>query len=786
MANDRTTPAPAAASPIAGGVGRGVVTIPPPPGVDAARKRRIDLILRKIDSLPTLPTVATRILALTADENSDAKQVVDLIRTDPALTAKVLAMTRTADKGLREEVRTIDRAVVLLGFAAIRGAVLSLKVVELFNGNAPSPNEPDAEGPANAFAFDRVAFWRHSLAVGIAAELIARAHPRLEGIDPDEAFVCGLLHDIGKLALDHVLPRSFAKVIELTDLNQGDIAEFERMIIGVDHHTAGKRLAEQWQLPMLIQDCIWLHGTAPDALPRIEHRRMVGLIGLADLVARQQHLGYSGNFNFRVTAETLCEKLGLDHDKLPPILRTMHESVVARSRAMGLEESPSLELFLQSIQQANQVLGRLNGTLERRGRVQAKQAQVLDAIAAFHARATPGRGVPDTIDLVIHSARAVLGDGFYAVIVPTNNIGEDQPQWLVAQYGSEDRPARSQYIDPPPNAVELRTLESSENAAFNLMGLMPWLSDYLLDAPDLRRVRLLPLPCGWGASAVLLHDRESLPAWQQLSPLISTWGGAIAATAQHDGARRLGEELAEANQALAAAQARLLESESLARLGEMAAGAAHEMNNPLAVISGRSQLLSMTLAAGTKEQKAAQTIFEQSHRLSDLITSLRLFAEPPKPNKKPTDMNLLLDATLKRVQQDGQSTAEKLICLQIKSRLPMLTIDPEQVMQAIAELLMNAVQAAPRSGVYLIATFDAQRKLVVIQVVDDGAGMDSYTLDHAMDPFFSAKKAGRRVGLGLPRARQLITAHGGKIELRSTVGQGTVATVTLPLDSRPS
>ena len=114
--------------------------------------------------------------------------------------------------------------------------------------------------------------------------------------------------------------------------------------------------------------------------------------------------------------------------------------------------------------------------------------------------------------------------------------------------------------------------------------------------------------------------------------------------------------------------------------------------------------------------------------------------------------------------------------------LPELHIDGEQICQAVAELLLNAVQARPKSAVTLGVSVDHDRHKLVIIVTDDGMGMDERTLAHAADPFFSAKRAGRRVGMGLTRVRQFATGHDGSIELTATLDSGTTAILTLGLD----
>ena len=759
---------------------------------DPTKIRRVEMILRQIDSLPTLPAVATRLLALTTNDQTETKQVVELIASDPALTSKILSICRRADMGIRGEANTIDKAVVLLGFTAVRNAVLSIKVYEMISHN-PRTSEGQAAaldshvagsdnttGRGTVMELDRAGFSRHCLAVAVIAEQLATLLHDPQ-VDPHEAFVGGLLHDVGKLALDYVLPRSFGRVVELAELNQGNIAEYERRIIGIDHHTAGKRLAEQWSLSHRLQDCIWLHGSPYDMLPRLDHKKLVGLVGLADLLARKCHLGYSGNFNLTVDEYDFARRLGLEQRAVQTVIHDAHQELDRRCRTLGLDELPSQDLFIKSLQQANQMLGSLNAAMDRRGRQAVRQAQMLDAISAFHAAAVPGRTVEDVMSAVVTNAISVLGSGFYAMVYQ----GRADDSWLVCRFDSEGHIVGSQMIEPPSSCPNIVTLDANQPAAINPMGIMPWLTDCLADANDLRQIRVLPLGCGWGTSALLLHDQASLPPWQQMVALSSTWGAAIAAAGQHDGARRLGEELAQANTALAEAQDRLLQTESMARVGEMAAGAAHEMNNPLTIISGRSQLLAQTLADKSKEQQAAALIVEQSHRLSDLISMLRFYADPPKAERKMVNLQPLLEQAISAAKTKlNPNETFPAVKITILPEPVDVNVDRQQISNALAELLLNAQQAGPKTEIQLQARLDSSRRWLMIEVTDDGGGMDAHTLAHAMDPFFSSKSAGRRIGMGLPRAQIYAQSHGGRIELRSINGKGSVVTIVLPLDSQ--
>jgi signal transduction histidine kinase/HD-like signal output (HDOD) protein len=742
------------------------------------KPQRIELILRQLDALPTLPAVAARLLQLTADDEASTREVIELVASDPALTAKVISQCTRADKGLRKEVLSIEKAVKLLGFSAIRNTVLSLKVLEVFGLDPSEPPSHDAavDEPAR---FDRRGLWTHALAVGVFAELIAKAHPGQQDLPADQAFVCGLLHDMGKLALDQVLPRSYARVVEVSKHKRTSIAEAERAIVGIDHHTAGKRLAEHWGLPHVIQDCVWLHGSPYDALPDLPHRRMIGLIALANAIVRRQMLGSSGNHGPTADTEALIEKLGLSRQAVDAATSQLIDELQRRGHALGLAEVPSQELLMQSIQRANEALGRLNQQLDTSSRQAAGQGRVLETIAAFHGRATPGRSLQDVLESVMDSAHSLFGEGFYAVLYP-NATGEHREQWLLGQ-PSAGGVAYTE-IDPPPSAPPLSEMDAHEPAAMNLMGLLPWIGEAVNAADDVREIRLLPLSSGWGTAALLIHDRPQLPAWHVLHPLLATWGGSIASAAQHEGAKRMGEALNEANTELAEAQDALLKQQSMARLGEMAAGAAHEMNNPLAVIAGRSQLLARSLPTGTREQQAAQLVFQESHKLSDLITALHMFANPPTPECRPVELLGLLDDVVRTARQ-ARSKRERNteITMGIKGDLPIIHCDPAMIARALTELLLNAMQANPRGEVHLAGYTDASLESVILRVTDDGDGMDGHTLTHAFDPFFSSKPAGRQVGMGLARAQQLILAHGGRIDLHSRLNEGTTATLTLPI-----
>jgi signal transduction histidine kinase len=281
----------------------------------------------------------------------------------------------------------------------------------------------------------------------------------------------------------------------------------------------------------------------------------------------------------------------------------------------------------------------------------------------------------------------------------------------------------------------------------------------------------------WGAGAG--ESQRLSTQVQELSAIARGWSLALRTAQIREEARSLAEQLAEANRQLHTAQSEILRSKMMVSIGEMAAGAAHEMNNPLAVISGRSQLLSSQLT-DPKFKAAAHLIYEQSHRLSSIITELMDFAKPQPPTRCESELPEIVGKALAQTRQRVDPSDRKVEVTM--GDVPHVMVDPRQIAAALQEVLDNALQATdPAKGhVSVHAAFDPYSSRVVLTVSDDGCGMDEETVKRAFDPFFSSKKAGRRRGMGLAKALRWVEASGGSIRLESRPGQGTRTILLLP------
>jgi putative nucleotidyltransferase with HDIG domain len=192
--------------------------------------------------LPTIPAVLARIIAVVDGQHSSARDLVELIERDQALTSRILKLANSALFGLSRKVATVPRAVVLVGFTTVRNLALGVKLWDALAGGGRHRGR--VEG-----------LWRHSALVAAAAKLIAS---RIRGVDPDTSFTAGLLHDVGKLILSLKLGAGYWTIVD--GVGEGEeIAGGERLHLGVDHAEVGGWLAEAWRLPPSIVAAIRDH-----------------------------------------------------------------------------------------------------------------------------------------------------------------------------------------------------------------------------------------------------------------------------------------------------------------------------------------------------------------------------------------------------------------------------------------------------------------------------------------------------------------------------------------------
>ncbi len=222
----------------------------------------------------------------------------------------------------------------------------------------------------------------------------------------------------------------------------------------------------------------------------------------------------------------------------------------------------------------------------------------------------------------------------------------------------------------------------------------------------------------------------------------------------------------------------------LSGMRELAYGAGHEINNPLANIAARAQAL-LVEEIDPERRRRLSTIVDQAFRARDMIGGLMIFARPPRPQRETTELGTLLTGVL---ENSRPMAAVRGARLEYEPPLQPLTawVDGPQVEEAVRAVVVNALEAVDPGGrVELSVTAadlcaDDADAACLITVADNGRGMDDETARRAIDPFFSGREAGRGIGLGLSKAWRLINTNGGVLEIESRPGQGTCVTIRLP------
>ncbi len=228
-------------------------------------------------------------------------------------------------------------------------------------------------------------------------------------------------------------------------------------------------------------------------------------------------------------------------------------------------------------------------------------------------------------------------------------------------------------------------------------------------------------------------------------------------------------------------QTQLIRKERLASMGQLAAGVAHQLNNPLGTILLFSDIILQDLPEDAQGREDVHMIIQEARRAKEIVAALLNFARQQKVWVQPTALDTMLHEFVERARQ--QPAYEHIrIVEQIAPDLPRLEVDPVQLSNVFVNLMDNAADAMPDGGTLTIkADLSPDRQSVVVQMTDTGCGIPPENIKQLFSPFFTTKPLGQGTGLGLSIAYGIVKMHHGAIQVKSQVGKGTTFTVTLPV-----
>jgi signal transduction histidine kinase len=245
-------------------------------------------------------------------------------------------------------------------------------------------------------------------------------------------------------------------------------------------------------------------------------------------------------------------------------------------------------------------------------------------------------------------------------------------------------------------------------------------------------------------------------------------------------ARRAADQLSAANDQIQRAQEAVRRSDRLAALGQLSAGLAHELRNPLGTIRGSAEMLGRTLTTENEvAREVAGYISAEVDRANSLITRFLQFARPLQLRPEQADLAQTLDRAIMMAEREAPNIA---IYKNYAPEIPPFSFDPELLERVVYNLVLNAAQASPAGGTVTVKT-RAAGGTVEIAVIDRGSGIEPAHLDTIFNPFFTTKPEG--VGLGLAIVAKIVDEHGGKISVESEPKKGSIFRILLPME-RPA
>lgn len=241
--------------------------------------------------------------------------------------------------------------------------------------------------------------------------------------------------------------------------------------------------------------------------------------------------------------------------------------------------------------------------------------------------------------------------------------------------------------------------------------------------------------------------------------------------------RKAAEQLAEANLHIQQAEEAVRRSDRLAALGQLSAGLAHELRNPLGTIKASAEMLERNVAAENEvARELAGFIGSEVDRTNSLVTRFLQFARPLQAKLETADLARSIDRAIAMVEREAPGIA---IYKNYELELPLFPFDAELLERVFYNLTLNAAQATAPGGAVTVKTRQAGR-MAEVAVIDRGAGIDPNELSSIFNPFFTTKAQG--VGLGLSIVSKIVDEHGGKITVESEAGKGSIFRVFLPMD----
>jgi PAS domain S-box-containing protein len=699
---------------------------------------RIRQILGGIEKLPMLPAVAVRLLEVTEDEKSSALDLARLIETDQALAAKTMRMANSAYYGRSGKISTLRDAVALVGFGALRSTILTVFFMDVFKGTA------------NDSGFDTEAFWLHSLACAICAREIGR---KIQGPASfaEEAFVCGMLHDTGKILLNNYLPGDYKEVVDAVATQNLTIAEAEQTVLDADHAQVGSELLRLWRLPEHETRAVQIHHQPPgEKAGQDPGSRLAEVVRLADTIVRIHKIGSGGDEIPRFVEPRALASLGLTKEEVSQLAAELDDKVWEAAQTMGVQKDEKKSYFdLLTESNRERVLMRSLSLSEGKYRL------LFDSFsdALFLLTDVIHECNDQACQLLGCERGEIVDQALTAFLPPSQPDGRGS-----AEYFQEK--AR-EVLAGSPQTFDCRVMKKGGSVMET-------------------EVSLKAFPAGGrnALQAVLRDVTERKRAEER----IRTLNGQLE--------QKVRERTAELEKAY----------KELKELDEMKdvflSSVSHELRTPLTSIRSFSEILLRYDEEDPQTRKEfLEVIHNESKRLTRLIDDVLDLSKIESGRMVWHDELLSLEEVFQCAIRDHAphlETKSLHVSLPPSAGFPLAFADKERVRQVVTNLLENAIKFSPEGSQILIEIDrppdppeEGANGWVRVSIKDQGVGIDEKDFEIIFDRFVQVSPKAlydkpKGTGLGLSICKEIIAHYGGRIGLMSEKGKGCSFFFTLP------
>lgn len=704
--------------------------------------------IKKAGNLPALPQILVKLLSLCDDEDVELTHISDIVAKDPAFCTEILRLVNSSHYGFRHSINNIKQAVVYLGAKTIQDLAITISVHQAFGGKRKESGN----------TFDSGAFWFHSLLCATIAKRLNRETGLGNG---DDVYLAGLLHDIGKLLLASTFSNQYKRIAAEAKSGQPASLALEEKYIGINHCEAGSWLVSLWKLQSLVSDAILYHhhpaDQIRDSLPLVQVIYCANLLS-EDTDNRQDHY------------DTCQSILSLGPDSVDNVLEGAREEVLQLAGQLGIKcptepvgkgkaddkadrcsaendsEQVEGELFthIKNVSLLATVLDNLGQASDSNDILASLEKSLnllfgIDRVMLF---------LPDNDHLMLEgktSTENLFYQASNGIRLPIHNSSS----CIVEQHKAMSAPLVVQRQDISGNLADLQIFHLFKTDSLLLVSM----------AAEKKPVGVIAARLSQSSAPLSTSERKLLRA-------IS---------------RQVALRLYMESQKIQ--QAEQLQAERMAAASLAARKFAHEINNPLGIISNYLTGMKLKFMDLADVQHELSSIDEEIQRISTMLNQMHMFAQAPFSDFEETDINDLIHPLIHLSKLSFFSDPDKNLSFVPGANLPFIKTSRNGIKQILINLLKNSGKAIQHGGRVIVRTKtmqgdDSTARGVVIIVSDTGPGLPDHVRENLYEPLVSTTD-GAQSGLGLSIVNKAVYDIGGKLTC-STSSEGTVFSISLP------